>query len=53
MFEPGKMLRTRSFLGCSWDFLRSFEPEPEKSHSYIKKRVYLEQHGRIATKTTH
>ena len=41
-FEPGKKLRTRSFWGWNWDFLRSFEPEP-KNHILIKKRMYTIQ----------
>ena len=35
-----KRLRTISFFRLKLGFLRSFEAEPEKSHSYKKKSVF-------------
>ena len=32
--------KNKIFLGWNWDFLRRFEPEPKKSHSYKKKSVH-------------
>ena len=40
-FEPRKKLGTRIFLRLNLGFLRSFEPEPEKSHSYKKEYTVL------------